>query len=57
MMTNGEIIEKCLPLMIEYQKNMTRLLEHPMWKRPQLSSGKKDKSSKVRKVDDEVDSL
>jgi hypothetical protein len=43
--------------MLEYQKNMTKLLEHPMWKGLQLSIGKKDKTSKVRKVDDEVDAL
>ena len=43
--------------MLEYQKNMKRLLEHPMWKGPQLSAGKKDKTSKVRKVDNEVNAL
>ena len=57
MMTNGELGAKMFPLMLEYQKNMTRLLEQPMWKGPQLSAGKKDKTSKVRKVDDEVDTL
>jgi hypothetical protein len=57
MMTNGELGKKNLPLMLEYHKNMTKLLEHPMWKGLQLSAGKKDKTSKVRKVDDEVDAL
>jgi hypothetical protein len=57
MRTNGELGAKYFPLMLEYHKNMTKLLEHPMCKGLQLSIGKKDKTSKVRKVDDEVDAL
>jgi hypothetical protein len=57
MMTNGEIRSNFFPLMLQYQKNMKILMEYPMWKGPQLSAGNKDKTSKVRKVDDEVDSL
>jgi hypothetical protein len=52
MKTKEEVTIELVQTIKGYQKNLTRLLEHPMWKEPCLSVEKKGKNSKSRKVDE-----
>jgi hypothetical protein len=52
MKTKGDVTIELVQAMKGYQKNLTRLLENPMWKKPRLLVEKKGKSSKSRKVDE-----